>query len=63
MDKKIISVRLDPEISAMLSEFQARYHLSSKKRISQSEVINKALLVFINQVYKEWQKMKESNGK
>lgn len=61
MEKKTVTtVRLKPEVQELLAQFQGNYQAETKKRISQSEVINKSLLVFIASVYKEWNKAKES---
>jgi|GEM_PF-6124598 len=60
MEKKIICVRLKPDISELLAQFQGNYQAETKKRISQSETINIALEWYIKEVYRL---SKESNGK
>ncbi len=52
MKKKTISIRLKPEVEKLLAEFQGNYQADFKKRISQSEAVNIALVWYIQEVYR-----------
>lgn len=62
MKSKFLQIKVEHDIGKMLEKFQAQYWAETGERITKEQVINLALPVYINAVYK-LSNEKESDGK